>query len=85
MKITILERDPHRDGWDNRILLILRRGRRKYRVCDGYWGGMEDGDLYLCDHHGWRFAQEPEEAEEDEREVLDFARAYLRLHPIPNN
>jgi phage FluMu gp28-like protein len=82
MKIKILNTNRYYDEYYNTVLMEVRRGRKKYRVCDGLgiFGetqiqlGLEPR-YYLVDRRGWRSSP----PESDEQEVIEFATAYFRL------
>jgi len=90
MKINILQDDHRlgRDGYDNYVVLVLKAGRRIFRICDGtdifgednIQGGYEPR-YYFCDHHGYRTSWGT--MPPLEQQVWNFALAYLRLNPTP--
>lgn len=67
--------------WGAVVVLILRVGRRVFRIYDGPRSGDDNIDYGIVDLHGWRSSPAENEFDSDspEAQALTFARAYLRL------
>jgi len=71
------------DAWGAVVVLILRVGKRVFRIYDGPQSGDDNIDYGIVDRQGWRTSPHDNEIEPNspEGQALNFARAYFRLVP----